>query len=127
MWGLQTALKDHKGVGTVISLPVLMAEGRRRPLAFLLSSEHLLKILEEPKHERIARTFVTKDRTQAAFYLRMVERDRTKRRVDVVNDLRTIVRRNGFKPVLVGGIYQLQGELATLVADSVTTGLVGLF
>jgi predicted RND superfamily exporter protein len=127
LWGLQTALEDHKGVGTVISLPVLMAEGRRRPLAFLLSSEHLLKIMEEPKHERIARTFVTKDRTEAAFYLRMVERDRTKRRVEVVNDLRAIVRRNGFNPVLVGGIYRLQGELATLVASSVTSGLAWLF
>lgn len=127
MWGLQTALENHEGVGTVISLPVLMAEGRRRPLAFLLSSEHLLEIMEEPKHERIARTFVTKDRTEAAFYLRMVERDRTKRRVEVVNDLRAIVRRNGFKPVLVGGIYRLQGELATLVASSMISGLMWLF
>jgi len=127
MWGLQTALEKHKGVGTVISLPVLMAEGRRRPLSFLISSEHLLEIMEEPKHQRIARTFVTRNRTQAAFYLRMEEHDRAKRRVDVVDDLRAIVRRNGFKPVLVGGIYRLQGELATLVASSVTSGLVWLF
>lgn len=127
MWDLQMALENHKGVGTVISLPILMAEGRRRPLAFLFSSEHLLEIMEEPKHERIARTFVTRDRTQAAFYLRMVERDRTKRRVDVVNDLRAIVRRHGFTPVLVGGIYRLQGELATLVASSLMTGLFWLF
>src|SRR5438045_7238406 len=97
LWGLQTALENHKGVGTVISLPVLMAEGRRRPLAFLLSSEHLLEIMEEPKHERIARTFVTRDRTQAAFYVRMVENGRTKRRVQVVDDLRALVRRNGFR------------------------------
>src|SRR5207249_10627045 len=126
MWTLQTALENHKGVGTVVSLPVLMAEGRRRPLAFLLSSEHLLEIMEEPKHGRIARTLVTSDRTQAAFYLRMVEHGRAKRRVDVVNDLRAIVRRNGFKPVLVGGIYRLQGELATLVASSLVTGLFWL-
>src|SRR5207302_2728187 len=126
MWGLQTALEDHKGVGTVVSLPVLMAEGRRRPLAFLLSSEHLLKIREEPEHVRNARTLVTSDLTQAAFYLRMIERGRTKRRVDVVNDLRAIVGRNGFRPVLVGGIYRLQGELATLVASSLVTGLVWL-
>jgi predicted RND superfamily exporter protein len=126
MWTLQTALENHKGVGTVVSLPVLMAEGRRRPLAFLLSSEHLLEIMEEPKYERIARTFVTSDRTQAAFYLRMVEDGRTKRRVDVVNDLRALVRQNGFRPVLVGGIYRLQGELATLVASSLVTGLFWL-
>ena len=45
MWTLQTALENHRGVGAVVSLPVLMAEGRRRPLAFLLSSEHILEII----------------------------------------------------------------------------------
>jgi predicted RND superfamily exporter protein len=126
MWSLQGALENHKGVGTVISLPVLLAEGKRHPFAFLFSKEYLLKKMEEPKHERVARTFVTHDRTQAAFYLRMEERGRMKRRVEVVNDLREIVRRQGFTPVLVGGIYQLQGELAKLVASSLVTGLFEL-
>jgi uncharacterized protein len=126
MWDLQDALEDHKGVGTVISLPVLMAEGHRHPLAFLLSWDHLLKIMNEPKHERVASTFVTKDRTLAAYYLRMVERDRDKPRVEVVNDLRTIVRQQGFKPVLVGGVYELQGALAQLVASSLVKGLFWL-
>jgi len=111
MWNLQRALENHKGVGTVISLPVLLAEGKRHPFAFLFSKEHLLKKMEEPKYERVARTFVTHDRTQSAFYLRMEERGRVKPRVELVADLREIVRRHGFKPVLVGGIYQLQGEL----------------
>src|SRR5947209_19706100 len=56
----------------------------------------------------------------------MIARGLDKPRVDVVNDLRAIVRRNGFKPVLVGGIYRLQGELATLVASSLVTGLFWL-
>jgi predicted RND superfamily exporter protein len=123
MWSLQGALEDHKGVGTVVSLPVLIAEGKRHPLAFLLSREHLLRIMEEPEYDRIARSFVTKDRTEAAFYLRMVEHGRTKSRVEVVNDLRSIVRQHGFKPALIGGIYRLQGELARLVASSLVTGL----
>jgi len=82
--------------------------------------------MEEPNHERVARTFVTHARTQAAFYLRMEEHSRAKARVDVVSDLRAIVRQHGFKPVLVGGIYQLQGELASLVASSLLTGLFEL-
>src|SRR5438034_2448170 len=126
MWTLQNALENHKGVGAVISLPLLLAEGKRHPFAFLFSKEHLLKKMEEPKHERVARTFVTHDRTQAAFYIRMEEHGRTKPRVDVVNDLRSIVRKSGFKPVLVGGIYRLQGELARLVASSLVTGLFWL-
>ena len=71
MWGLQDALQDYKGVGTVLSLPVLMDEAHRHPLAFLLSWNHLLNILNEPKHARVASSFVTKDRKLAAFYLRM--------------------------------------------------------
>src|SRR5262249_46841839 len=93
MWNLQSALENHKGVGTVISLPLLLAEGKRHPFAFLFSKEHLLNKMEEPKYERVARTFVTHDRTQAAFYLRMEEHGRMKPRVKVVDDLRTIVRR----------------------------------
>ncbi|HEY3935799.1 MAG TPA: MMPL family transporter [Bryobacteraceae bacterium] len=126
MWALQDALEDHKGVGTALSLPVLMAEGNRHPFAFLLSWNHLLNILNEPKHERVASTFVTKDRRMAAFYLRMIERGRTQPRVDVVNELRTVVRRHGFRPVLVGGVYELQGALAKLVESSLVTGLFWL-
>jgi uncharacterized protein len=126
MWDLQDALEQHKGVGTSISLPVLMAEGHRRPLAFLVSWNHLLNIMNEPKYNRVASTFVTKDRTMAAFYLRMDEHGREQPRVEVVDQLRAVVRRSGFRPVLVGGVYQLQGQLARLVASSLVKGLLGL-
>ena len=126
MWDLQDALEEQKGVGTSISLPVLMAEGHRRPLAFLVSWNHLLNIMNEPKYNRVASTFVTKDRTMAAFYLRMDEHGRKEPRVDVVDQLRSVVRRNGFRTVLVGGVYELQGQLAQLVAKSLVKGLLGL-
>jgi uncharacterized protein len=126
MWDLQDALEEHKGVGTVLSLPILMEEGHRRPFAFLLSWNHLLDIMNEPKHDRVASTFVTKDRKLAAFYLRMEEQKREKPRVEVVNDLRSIVRKCGFTPYLVGGVYELQGELARMVASSLRSGLLWL-
>ena len=123
MWALQDALEQYKGVGTVISLPVLLAEGKRHPLAFFLSLDHLVKILDEPKHGRVGGSFITQDRRESALYLRMVERNRRKLRIQVVNDLRAIVRRHGFTPFLVGGVYQLQGELARLVESSLIKGL----
>ena len=126
MWDLQDALEDHKGVGTVLSLPVLMDEGHRHPFAFLLSWNHLLNIMNEPKHDRVASTFVTKDRKLAAFYLRMDEQKRDKPRLEVVNDIRAIVRKNGFRAYLIGGVYELQGALAKLVASSLRTGLLWL-
>ncbi len=82
--------------------------------------------MNEPKHQRVASTFVTKDRKLAAFYLRMTERGRDVPRVQVVNDLRTIVRQHGFRPALIGGVYELQGALAKLVKSSLITGLFWL-
>src|SRR5437762_744768 len=126
LWTLQSALENHKGVGTVISLPTLLAEGDRTPFSFFLSYETLMRIMEKPEHARVAKSFVNEDRTQAVFLLRMVENRRDKYRVDVVDDIRSIVRKHGFKPVLVGGIYYLQGQLAKLVASSLVTGLFSL-
>ncbi len=126
MWSLQGALEKNKNVGTVISLPTLLAEGDRAPLAFLFSYKKILTILEEPKHARVAKNFVSDDRKEAVFLLRMNEGKRDKPRLEVVDDLRSIVRKQGFHPDLVGGIYYLQGRLAKLVASSLVTGLFWL-
>src|SRR5437016_1808547 len=126
MWELQGEFENYKSVGTVVSLPTLLAEGDRTPFSFLLSYEHMMRIMEEPKHSRVADSFVNKDRTQAVFLLRMVEDKREKYRVNVVDDLRAIARKHGFKISLVGGIYYLEGRLATLVASSLVTGLFWL-
>jgi predicted RND superfamily exporter protein len=126
MWTLHGALENYDDVGTVISLPILLAEGDRVPFSFLLSYEKMMEIMEQPKYARVAKSFVTPDRSEAVFLLRMVETRREKLRLDVVNDLRTIVRKDGFKPDLVGGIYYLQGRLAKLVASSLVTGLFWL-
>ena len=126
MWSLQGALENNKNVGTVISLPTLLAEGDRTPLSFLLSYETILRIMEEPKHARVAKSFVSEDREEAVFLIRMNETKRDKPRVEVVDELRAIVHKHGFKPDLVGGIYYLQGRLAQLVASSLVTGLFWL-
>jgi predicted RND superfamily exporter protein len=83
-------------------------------------------MMEQPRYARVGKTFVTEDRSEAVFLLRMVEAKRSKLRVEVVDDLRSICRRHGFKPALVGGIYYLQGRLAKLVASSLVTGLFWL-
>ena len=126
MWKLQGALESQKDVGTVISLPTLLAEGDRTPFSFLLSYETLTRIMEQPKYHRVAKSFIDKDRTETVFLLRMIESRRTKPRLEVVDDLRATVRQHGFKPVLAGGIYYLQGRLAELVASSLVTGLFWL-
>src|SRR6266853_2885820 len=126
MWTLHGALENYDDVGTVISLPTLLAEGDRTPFSFLLSYEKMMEIMEQPKYARVAKSFVTEDRSQTMFLLRMVEARRDKLRLEVVDDLRSITRKNGFTPALVGGIYYLQGRLAKLVASSLVTGLFWL-
>jgi predicted RND superfamily exporter protein len=86
----------------------------------------MLEMMEQPKYARVAKSFVTEDRSEANFLLRMVESRRDKLRLEVVDDLRSICRKNGFKAELVGGIYYLQGRLAKLVSESLVTGLFWL-
>ena len=126
MWALHGALENYNDVGTVISLPTLLAEGDRTPFSFLISYEKMMEIMAQPKYARVAKSFVTEDRTQAVFLLRMVEARRDKLRLEVVDDLRSIARKHGFTTSLVGGIYYLQGRLAKLVASSLVTGLFWL-
>jgi predicted RND superfamily exporter protein len=126
MWRLHSALEHEKDVGTVISLATLLAEGDRVPFSFLISYEKMMEIMAEPKYARISKSFVTDDRKETVFTLRMIEARRTKYRLDVVNDLRAVCRKYGFHVDLVGGIYYLQGRLAKLVAESLVTGLFWL-
>ena len=81
-----------------------------------------MEIMSQPKYARIAKSFVSEDRKEAVFMLRMIEAHR----VDVVNDLRALCRKYGFSVNLVGGIYYLQGRLTRLVAESLVTGLFWL-
>jgi len=130
LWAVQAALERDPAVGTVLSLPVIMAEAERAPLAFLLSWEDLVDRLEDPKHDRIARSFITKDRRHARFILRMREVDREEPRAVIVGRLEDIIRRHNFVPALTGGLYQLQGQLSQQVASSLVRGvlwLLGLF
>jgi predicted RND superfamily exporter protein len=126
MWRLHGVLEDEKDVGTVISLPTLLAEGDRTPFSFFISYEKMMEIMAQPKYARVSKSFVTDDRREAVFMLRMIEARRTKYRVDVVSDLRAVCRKYGFNADLVGGIYYLQGRLAKLVAESLVTGLFWL-
>ena len=126
MWRLHGALENEKDVGTVISLPTLLAEGDRTPFSFFISYEKMMEIMSQPKYARIGKSFVSEDRKEAVFTLRMIEAHRTKYRVDVVNDLRAVCRKYGFMVNLVGGIYYLQGRLAKFVAESLVTGLFWL-
>jgi uncharacterized protein len=123
---LQRRLEQHRDVGSVLSVALLMGEAERPWYSFLFSWETKLEQLEKPAHGRIARTFISEDRRRARFILRMVETERTRPRADVVRELQRIVRAQGFRTIALGGLYPLQGELSILVEGSVRRGLGGL-
>lgn len=126
MWRLQRALQRDPDVGSVVSLPVLMAQAEREPLAKLLPWNWILDLLSRPRFERVARSFVTDDRLQGLYLLRMTEAARDERRTRIIRRLENAVEDNGFEVVAVGGIYALQGRLSDLVARSLVEGLAGL-
>ncbi|WP_262690650.1 efflux RND transporter permease subunit [Kordiimonas aestuarii] len=126
MWKLQSAFADHGSVGSVISLPVIMAEGNEHWLGSLLPWNILLDILSKPEYGAIAKSFVTEDRTQALFMLRMRENDRTRDRLPIVNEITKLPLEYGFEVTATGGTYYLQGELAASVARSMTMGVITL-
>ena len=123
---LQLRLEKHRDVGAALSIAPLMAEADRPWYSFLFSRKAKLKRLEDPKYDRIGRTFVNEDRRHARFILRMHEEARSRPREAVVSEIRAIVREHGFKTITVGGLYPLQGELSKLVEGSVIRGLGGL-
>ena len=126
MWRLQRALQKDPAVGSVLSLPVLMAEAHRSTLAKALPWNWVLDLLSRPRYERVAEGFITDDRQQGLYLLRMTEGERSERRTEIVARLSRIVEDKGFEVVAVGGTYALQGRLADLVARSLFEGLAGL-
>jgi predicted RND superfamily exporter protein len=123
---LQQRLERHRDVGSVLSIGLLMAETKRPWYSFLFSWETRLDQLDKPENARIGRTFLSEDRKRGRFVLRMKEMTRQRPREVVVREIERIVRGQGFRPVKIGGMYRLQGELSTLVEGSVIRGLGGL-
>ncbi|MGH8222489.1 MAG: efflux RND transporter permease subunit [Woeseiaceae bacterium] len=126
MWNLQRALQRDPAVGSVLSLPVLMAEAQRTPLAKVLPWNWILDLLSQPHYARVARGFITDDRVQGLYLLRMTESTREERRTEIIERLQNTVEAQGFEVVAVGGTYALQGRLADLVTRSLLEGLAGL-
>ena len=126
MWELHNSLLAHEEVGTVISLPALMAEANNHPLAFLLPWREIISLLSMDINERVAESFLDEGRTRTLFVLRMREDGRAQDRTAVMAEINEIVGAAGFETSLMGGVYVLQGRLSDLVATSLLSGAAGL-
>lgn len=130
LWRLQERIAEQPSVGSLISLPVLLAEADSKPLTFLLSWDWMVDILSTDAFGEVARGFITEDRKQVLFVARMKEAQRDRPRTKILEELRALDDQGAVRISLLGGIYYLQGKLAALVEDSLVRGLaalVGLF
>ncbi|MFI5295782.1 MAG: RND family transporter [Thermodesulfovibrionales bacterium] len=123
LWRLQNALERDPSVGSVVSLTLFLAEAKRHGLASFIPTNWLLKLMESPILGNVAKYYITKDRRKTLFLLRMKESYHQTDHLANVERLKTIVRKEGFDPVLVGGTYLLYGKLSKLVASSLIEGL----
>ncbi|HEV3409073.1 MAG TPA: MMPL family transporter, partial [Chthoniobacterales bacterium] len=58
---LHRRVEQHRDVGSVLSIALLMAETERPWYSFLVSWETKLEQLEKPEHDRVGRTFISED------------------------------------------------------------------
>lgn len=124
---VQQRFDADPAVGTALSLPVLVEEARRNPLAMLLPLGTLFNILDSPDYGHILRSFLSDDRQSALLFLRMREVEREEPRQVAIDRLRQMVLDEGLEVELSGGLFELQAQLGDLVARSLITGLAGLF
>ena len=92
----------------------------------MLPWREIVTLLSLGINDNVAENFLNEDRDQVLFLLRMNEVGRNKTRNIVISELQEITEREGFEPVLTGGVYMLQGRLSSLVSQSLIAGLAGL-
>ena len=126
IWAFQDALEADSAVGVVLSPAILLAHARAQPLARFMSLSTLLDIAGSPAFGEVARGFVTEQRDEGLFFLRMRESTNEVSREEVITRLTDRAREAGLEPVLVGGLYDLQAQLGRLIASSLRIGLGGL-
>ena len=123
---VQRELESDPAVGTALTLAALLDEAAESPYARLLGVPQLVELLASPAFEGVANGFVSADRTEGVAVLRMREAGREEARERVTARLVGVLEEHGFRSVLVGGLFQLQGQLSDLVASSLLAGLGGL-
>ena len=123
---LQAALDEDPAVGTALSLAVLVAEAQRNPLARLLPQARLIQLLESKRYDEVAKRFLTEDHQQTMFTLSMKEAQRSESRERIITRLSESVETSGFQVDRVGGLFDLQRQLGTLVRTSLGRELGGL-
>ena len=126
MQAMQAALEADSAVGVVLGPSVLLEHARTLPLARFMSLRVLLDLASNPQLGSVGLGYVSAERDEGHFFLRMRESVDEPSRDAVIDRLRSHTREAGLEPVLVGGLYDLQAQLGKLIASSLKVGIGGL-
>ena len=119
LWRLQTTLENDPSVGSIMSLTLLLAEAKRSFLGSLIPIDWLRKLMK-------SQYYITDDQTKTLLVIKMKESYKQTDHLANIARLKEIIRAQGFKPVMVGGTYELYGKLTKLVTSSIPDGLTVL-
>jgi predicted RND superfamily exporter protein len=123
---LHAALEADPAVGVALSPTVLVGHARTLPLAALLPAPMLLDIASSPQQGGVGLGYITPERTEAHYFLRMHESGRSEPREAVLSRLSGYAVEAELEPVAVAGLYDLQAQLGRLIASSLVEGIGGL-
>lgn len=126
MWDLHLALEADSAVGSVVSPALILAEARNAPFVGRLPPAQLLDLLQITPLGATIAAYIHPDRQQGLYFLRMHEAGRSETREAVIDRIVGQVRARQLEPVLVGGLYEQQGQLGKLIASSLRLGLGAL-
>ena len=126
MEALQVALEADPAVGVALSPTVLVGHARTLPLAGLLPTNVLLDVASSPRLGGVGLGYITPERDEAHYFLRMHESGNEEEREVVMTRLEGYATAAGLEPVAVAGLYDLQAQLGRLIASSLVEGIGGL-
>ena len=122
----QVAIEADSAVGVALSPTVLVAHARTLPLAGLLPVSVLLDLAASPRLGGVGLGYITPERDEAHYFLRMRESGHAETREVVMARLEGYATDAGLEPVAVAGLYDLQAQLGRLIASSLVSGIGGL-
>ncbi len=126
MWAFQDSLEADAATGVVLSPAPLLADARSRPLVGLLPIPALIAILDRPEFGGLLDGYLTDERDEALFSIRMIESGRVAPRDSIRDRLVQHATPAGLTATSVAGLYDLQGRLGELIQSSLKIGLGGL-
>jgi uncharacterized protein len=126
LWALQDSLEADPAVGVVLSPATLLSHARTLPLARFLPLSVLMDLAQSEQLGEVGLAFATRARDEGLFFLRMRESADTGSRQEVMGRVTAYARQAGLDPVQMGGLYDLQAQLGTLISSSLRIGLGGL-